>query len=185
VFNQSVLAHIAASPSIEVVVLASPYGAYVTGAAVIESDGKNTRTVSSSPEIGFAGLKETVDRLHALGKRVVLVRPPPSANSFSIGGCLERRASFMLTVGAPVDCRVSEAANLVAHAAVFDLLQKVSAATGVPIFSFDSFLCSGDRCDTEREGVLLYRDEAHLSVDGSRWIGQQIHLGDVLMKVAR
>jgi peptidoglycan/LPS O-acetylase OafA/YrhL len=184
-FNQSVLAHVAASPSIGVVVLASPYGAFVTGSPVIQVDGKDIRTVASSPEIGFAGLKETVDRLHALGKRVVLVRPPPSANSFSIGGCLERRASFMLTFGAPLDCRVSEAANRSAHAAVFDLLQKVSATTGVPIFSFDSFLCSGDSCDTEREGVLLYRDEAHLSVDGSRWIGQQIHLGDGLMKMAR
>jgi peptidoglycan/LPS O-acetylase OafA/YrhL len=185
VFNQSVLAHVATSPSIEVVVLASPYGAFVTGTPVIRGKGKDIATVASSPQIGFEGLKEAVDRLHALGKRVVLVRPPPSANSFSIGGCLERRASFMPTFGVPIDCRVSEAANRAVHAAVFDLLQKVSAATNTPIFSFDAFLCSGDSCDTEREGVLLYRDEAHLSVDGSRWIGEQVHLGDMLMKMAK
>ena len=184
-FNQSVLAHVAATPSIEVVVLASPYGAQVTGEPLIESDGKDTKTVASSPDVGFAGLKATVDRLHALGKRVVLVRPPPSANTFSIGGCLERRASDMLTFGAPLDCRVSEAASRIAHPAVFELLQKVSAATGVPVYSFDSFLCSGDACDTARDGVMLYRDEAHFSIDGSRWIGRQTHLGDTLMQMAK
>jgi peptidoglycan/LPS O-acetylase OafA/YrhL len=183
-FNRSVLKHIAETPSIEAVALASPFG-IVAMSSVIVSRGGALRTERGTLEVGFAGLKETVDRLHALGKRVVLVRPPPSANTFSIGGCLERRAMHQLTFGPPADCHVDETQNLAVHKLVFELLDKVGAATGAPVFSFDPFLCSGNVCATERDGVLLYRDEAHFSIEGSRWIGRQLHLGDKLAEMAR
>jgi hypothetical protein len=88
-------------------------------------------------------------------------------------------------LGAPERCDIDQGLNERLHAAVFDLLRKVSAATGAPVFFFEPLLCSDNSCASERDGILLYRDDRHLSVEGSRWIGGQIGLGDRLMEMAR
>jgi hypothetical protein len=64
-FNASVLAHLAATPSIEVVVLASSYGSYLSGAPLLSKEGEGIRTVTPTPELAFEVLRATVDRLHA------------------------------------------------------------------------------------------------------------------------
>jgi peptidoglycan/LPS O-acetylase OafA/YrhL len=184
-FNASVMAFVESTPSIEVVVLASPFGSYLSGAPLLEGTAEAFKTVSPTPELAFQALKATVDRLHAAKKRVVLVKPPPGGIGFNIGACEERHMTGELTLGAPDKCEIDQRENESTHAPVFDLLSKVSAATGSPIFSFDDFLCSNGRCAPARDGILLYRDEGHLSVDGSRWIGEHFGIGDRLMNMAR
>ncbi len=184
-FNASVMAHVEASSSIEAVVLASPFGPYLSGAPLILGDSGNFKTVPTTSEFVFEMLKATVDRLHAAKKRVVLVKPPPGDIGFDVGACQERRAAGRITLGAPERCEIDQEKNELYHRAVFELLDKVSAATGAPVFSLDSFLCSNNRCSAGRDGVLFYRDASHLAVEGSRWIGEQIGLGDRLMEMAR
>ncbi len=184
-FNESVMAHIEATPSIEVVVLASPFGSYLSGAPLLQGDDRNYKTVAPTPELAFDVLKATVDRLHAAKKRVVLIKPPPGGVGFNIGSCQERRMTGKLTLGVPEQCVIDQADNERYHEGVFALLYKVSEVTGAPVFSFDSFLCIESRCTPERNGILLYRDEGHLSIEGSRWIGGQIGLSDRLMEMAR
>jgi hypothetical protein len=51
------------------------------------------------------------------------------------------------------------------------------------VVSFDTFLCDAKKCRTELDGTFLYRDEGHLSYDGSIVLVRAMHL-DVLIAAA-
>jgi len=40
-------------------------------------------------------MSDTIEQLHASGKKVVIIAPPPSSE-FDVGGCQERRLSAMI-----------------------------------------------------------------------------------------
>jgi hypothetical protein len=41
-------------------------------------------------------------------------------------------------------------------------------------------LCRDGRCTAYRDGIIIYSDEAHLSVEGSRWLGKTQNWGAAL-----
>lgn len=184
-FNESVIKHVADTSSIETVVLASRYGSYLSGAPLLEGTEKDHRIVQPNADVAFRTLKASVDRLHAMGKRVVLVAPPPSNMDFSLAGCEERRLTGLLTIGAPERCEVDLAAFQRKHVAVFELLAKVSAATGAPVFDLAPVLCKDGRCPAAIGDLPLYRDDVHLSVEGARLLGERIGLAWKLIEMAR
>jgi len=47
-------------------------------------------------------------------------------------------------------------------------LDRVALASGARIFDPRDFFCRGGTCVTERDGVVLYRDAFHISVEASR-----------------
>lgn len=185
VFNESVIEHVAGTPSIETVVVASRYGSYLSGAPLLEGTGKDFKTIQPSPEVAFQTLKASVDRLHALKKRVVLVAPPPGNMDFSLASCEERRLTGLPTLGAPERCEIDLTAFVAKHVAVFELLNRVSAATGAPVFDLAPLLCQGGRCPAVIGNLPLYRDDVHLSVAGAKLLGERIGLAQRLMDVAR
>ena len=77
-------------------------------APLLEGSERDYRTVPPSAEIAYRTLKATVDRLHALNKRVVLVAPPPGRLGFSLAGCQERRLTGLPTRGAPERCEIDQ-----------------------------------------------------------------------------
>ena len=136
-FNESVIRHVADTPSIETVVLASRYGSYLSGAALLEGTESSFKTIQPDPEVAFRTLKASVDRLRALKKRVVLVAPPPGNMDFSLASCEERRLTGLPTMGAPERCEIDLARFVAKHVAVFELLNRVGAATGAPVFDIN------------------------------------------------
>jgi len=52
------------------------------------------------------------------------------------------------------------------------------------VVSFDPFLCDDRRCRTDLDGTLLYRDEGHLSYDGSVALARAMHLDALIAKAA-
>lgn len=184
-FNESVVRHVADTSSIETVVVASRYGSYLSGAPLLEGTEKDFRTIQPNPEVAFRTLKATVDRLHALGKRVVLVAPPPGNMDFSPANCEERRLTGLPTIGAPEHCEIDLAAFVAKHVAVFELLNKVSAATGAPVFDLAPSLCMGGRCPAVIDDLPLYRDDVHFTNEGSKLLGERIGLAPKLIEMAR
>jgi SGNH domain (fused to AT3 domains) len=49
---------------------------------------------------------------------------------------------------------------------------KAATARGVSFVSVAAQLCRKDVCPASIDGVFLYRDADHLSIEGSRWIGE-------------
>ena len=191
-FNDSVLSYIAATPSVEVVVLASLYGQYLAGNRLL------TRTVGTSTDIpnfvvasgseanAVAALNTTIAAIRKLGRRVVLVAPPPSGSGVDFGRCLELKAEGKAVLGADrADCSISERRYRDGRAPVRSLLDRVSRESGVAVVHLDEYLCKDGICVVELDHVALYRDHGHLSYEGSRVLGKKIGLTGILMNEAR
>jgi len=186
-FSDEVLAEVERRPSIRTVILASPfYHALSTSSLVRRTRAGEEREVTGSEDLASAALGETVRRLRALGRRVAIVAPPPSASSVDIGRCLELRAAGKLVLGADrLNCSIDEAKYRAQAAPVHALLRRVSREADVPIFWPDEFLCRSGTCIVELDGIPLYRDTGHLSVAGSRLLGERWHLAQRLRTMAR
>ena len=188
-FNASVAAHLAASPDIKVVVLSSPFSNYLSDRylgteyrLLVET---NDQLVDRKPsaELAREGLLRTVGAIRALGKRAVVVAPPPSVRA-DMSKCLERTASGKLTVGAIAGCAIPRAEYMQIEQPRLEFLASLSSA-GIGVISMDDVLCHGAICATKLGDTLVYRDRAHLSYDGSRLMGETMNWGPLFWDTAR
>lgn len=190
-FNRDVLQSIAQNPSIQTVVLATAVSQYLPGNLVLAASPDEDKSpefvdIEAGSDVAAVAFVRTAKQLRRLGKRLVIIAPPPSASSIDIGRCLELRAAGKLILGADrPDCSIDEAKYRAQAAPVHALLRRVSREADVPIFWPDEFLCRDGTCIVELDGVPLYRDTGHLSVAGSRLLGERWHLAQRLRTMAR
>ena len=189
-FNDSVLAFVAKTPSIRVVVLSGRYFRLMF-------DGTRAlyRTADGGTNIGAAGLEpmiraqmRTTTALRALGKRVVVISAPPQA-SFDIGACWERTLGGLFTVmpssGAAPSCAIMGAGALREAPAGVRLMEAFATRAATPVIRLDIAMCAHRICPTAWNGVPLYVDAAHLSRTGSMLVGRRFALGERAWTMAR
>jgi len=172
-FNQAVLDELEKQHSIQTVILGGQWS-YLLNSAVIENDN------SSLTE----KLVSTIEAIRSLGKKVVLMAPPPSVG-FDIGNCIERKNTGKFMYGAPEQCQIPVSQFETRAADLSDFLQQVSELGGVHIYSLQDKLCNREYCLTEIGDVALYRDVGHLSHEGSIFIAKKYQLIKQLKQLAR
>jgi peptidoglycan/LPS O-acetylase OafA/YrhL len=188
-FNQSVLDYLATAPSVKVVVISSTFGQYLEvpdknrmWRSLTNLDGSLVERQPTTA-LAIAAMRNTVEKVRALGKRVVVVAPPPSAG-FDIGLCLERKATGRLTLGANRDCNIPVADYHAKRAPVLNFIKQLHTEVDVNIVNFDSVLCSATVCASELDGKFVYRDSGHLSYDGSQLLARKMDWGVLLPESA-
>ncbi|MGM9516648.1 acyltransferase family protein [Roseateles sp. DB2] len=177
-FNEAVLDWLALHPEVRTVVLSSLLTQYLD-TRQYSPRRLTPQGLLSGQALDEAGLRQallddlrrTTQHLQAMGRQVLLVAPPPRAG-FNVAACLERRALGRWTLGATPDCRIDAEHRDASAQAVEAWLRQ--AGTVLPVLRFEPLLCRGDRCDVMRDGVMLYRDQGHLSEDGSAWLLPQL-----------
>lgn len=184
-FNNSVLAWLARTPSVRVVVLSGRYLRYTEpGTRAITRDHTGTVAIGSPH---FATLIEAQGRtsaaVRALGKRVIIVGAPPQAD-FDVGQCWERKLEELPSMTSAPQCAIA-AANAHPRWNWSVALQRVFVRGGTPVIRLDRVLCSNGICKTAWRGKPLYRDTSHLSATGSILIGKRIGLGERIWREAR
>lgn len=167
-FNDTVLSYLKKNPELRTVILSSPLTQYTRNTTVIErvALGDEPARVTGTLPRGHAGLARTVSAIRALGRDVILVAPPPSSG-FDIGRCLERRDRGQWIGGVDEQCRIKREQYLQHGHNVLALLDRAEKEMKLPIVRFDAILCDDRFCRTRIDGVTLYRDEGHLSYEGS------------------
>lgn len=191
-FNDSVIEHLRGDRSIVTVVMSSAYSQYLVGGRMLSrrpalpsEGGVEFEEVEASDVVALTSLYATVSAVRALGKRVVLVSPPPSSG-FDVGRCLELKQSRKVILGADFpSCEISESVYKSARLPVLSFLRRVEERGDIPVVRMDGLLCGSGRCQVEWAGVPLYRDEGHLSHVGSRVLGRELQLGSWVRRVAR
>ncbi len=190
-FNQSVLDYLAKADSVRYVVLASAFGQYLGGTTwmrnlnLFRTESGEIVEIEPSMSLAIKRLSVTVVKLRSLGKKVVVVAPPP-ASSFNVGQCLELKASGKVYFGADGDsCRISTVAYHQRHALRRQFLARLPSVAEVNVVSFDNTLCSGQVCETELNGVFIYRDGGHLSIEGSRKLALSMGFANRLLDAAK
>lgn len=192
-FNDSVADYLATTSTVEVVVMASQFAQYLPGNPQLSREGGNSQGAAGavtlregSEDLAAEALRRSIADVRALGKRVVLVAPPPSASGIDVGRCLELKANGKAVMGAHMpSCAISESLFRVDRAPVQSLLNRVANEANVPVFYLDQFLCQSGICAAELDGTFLYRDGGHLTYDGSRLLGKKLDLANRFVAVAR
>jgi hypothetical protein len=180
-----VIGYLAAHPEIRTVVLSSPFYEYFDPARrMLRVVDGHAREEAPDADAALAALTATIERIRALGRRVVIVAPPPG-DGFDYTHCLERKARNRTLFGHFIDCDIPLSAYRASKRQVFDFLQRIRARAGVEVVSFDAFLCDAKACRTELDGTFLYRDDGHLSYDGSVLLARRMHLDELIAQAAR
>jgi peptidoglycan/LPS O-acetylase OafA/YrhL len=171
--NDAALDVVRQTPSIKYVVMSSPFDQYVGDTAkVINRDG----TVLAGRAVAEAAMLHTLDELTRLGKIPVLFSPTPRTGE-DFGQCL-KKATMLGKDLAVCDVDAARAARL--HAPVRQFL--ATLAKDYPVIWLDDALCSGTTCQASVNGTFIYRDQGHLSVEGSAYLGKTM---DFYGRIAR
>jgi len=65
-----------------------------------------------------------------------------------------------------------------------ELLDLIERA-GVPVLRFEPFLCNAQVCKTSIDGTMVYRDEGHLSYEGSKLLAARMNWAGMIQQLAR
>lgn len=185
-FNKSVIDFLRITPTIQTVVLSSPFSQYLTkeNHELVVPDGNVFISKHVSLATAVSSLRSTVEEIRKLGKRVVLVAPPPSSD-FNIGGCLERQLSGAVAFGGRPDCVIDRADYQSKHADVLEFLNQVAVDANISVIRFDPWLCDASSCKTFLDGTMIYRDGGHLSYGGSALLAKRMHLAQLIREQAK
>ena len=173
--NDKVFDYLKNNPSIKYVVMGSPFGQFVGKDAKIWT---RQGVVVDGRKNAFEAMQITIKRIRELKKIPVIFSPTPQ-NGENIGNCLVK-ATFFKEDKKFCDIKYSD--STARQTEVFDFLKKVEKISTVIWLS--DFLCSSGTCKASANGVLLYRDEEHLSHEGSSYIGKEMNFYSLLEKAA-
>jgi hypothetical protein len=180
--NQNLIKNILADNAIEIVILVSRGPLYTsgTGFGSVESGvGKKLyfdRTETSfTPEQKFSfGLKNFIEPLVYGGKKVFFVLNVPELG-FSPMNCIAAPPFLNHKMMQLNECSISK--NLVLERqqdyrrAIHNLQSEIPA---IHVYDPLTLLCHKDWCRAEKNGQLLYLDNNHLSISGSKLVGQDL-----------
>ncbi len=173
------------TPSVHTVLLGGRWVAAITGrqlagrgdddkgvVPVLLEDGR-ARTVAREEAV-LEGLARTLARLRAAGKQVVVLESVPEL-AFNARECIAWTPnSFIRRVprpGCEVERALIEARNREYRPQFAAVLARHPE---VRVFDPMAAMCDERACYGKRDGVLLYRDDDHLSLEGSRWLARQM-----------
>lgn len=188
-FNDSVLNYLAVTDSVHTVVLSSPFTQYLEeNGRLLKKDpvSGSTQQVSASLNEVIAGMKRTVSAVRSLGKRIVVIAPPPS-NDLDLGRCRERLETDLPILGVDKDqCQqISVDSWKVARKPVLEFLAALPVQAKLEVIYPSDYLCASGSCRTSIDGTLIYRDSGHLSYDGSALLANKMELFENIRALAR
>ncbi|WP_167854727.1 acyltransferase family protein [Mangrovimicrobium sediminis] len=164
-----------ANPQIETVYLSSMGPMYLSQRGRYQLQDPAAPALDSNRKVFARALAATVDRLQAAGKQVVLVLDWPGLG-FDPATCVDLRP-LRLAPFTPRECRTPAARHQRREAAYRRILETVAAQRpGVMLWDTPAVFCDADFCTGMHDGVLLYRDPGHLSLPGSRYLGEHLQL---------
>lgn len=176
-FNDDVIKFIAGQPEIEVVVLAASYWQYTSASHKVFARNSSGQfgVQSSGLERAKADMRRVIDGVKLLGKRVVVVAPPPPITNQHLS-CMERTLSKKFVFGVSSSCELDVKRYEEVHAGVISLMEYTEHELGVPVIRISDALCSAGACKTVLDDFPVYRDNGHLSYGGSVEVFERLPL---------
>ncbi len=184
-FINPVIDYIVESPDVHTVFLGGRWMAYVTGRELKDPSGYVNDEHLALPddpqaqdlpraEVFALGLDETLRRLLDAGKRVVFLHAVPEL-PFNVRECVSWSPNrFVSRVPRP-NCDVERTLVDARSDEYLPVLKKIlQRYPQVVQLDPQPFLCDGERCSGKSDGMLLYRDDDHLSLVGTQWLAQRL-----------
>jgi len=177
-FNQAVFEYISNSTEIKTVILAARWALSTKGTRYKQESGLPVQLISVDPqdsanlsnvELFEIGLTRTVEMLHELGKKVVLVNPVPEIGydvpyAYLIANITGREINNL------IEPSVKEYKERTEE--VETIFRQLKDQMPIDIVTPDAILCNNGSCSVAIDNKLLYRDDDHLSTFGSEYISE-------------
>ena len=170
--TEKALVQILSDSAMDVVILSNSYTMY------FNSDNLRSYPTSPSGETTAmaykAGLRRTAMLLTDAGKKVIYVKSIPTYPMIaSVAACATNARP--LARSRPDAC----AAPLVTVQEKRRLYEEVvsealDGLSGVTVFNTLDYLCDQNNCYVEKDGILMYVDQSHLSIAGSQLMGVEL-----------
>ena len=185
-FNDSVINYLKKTPSIKTVVLSSVFKQYMTPQDFhnLYQTGAVFKEEAGTVDAALQGLDRTVKAVRALGKRVVVIAPPP-AMDWDAGRCVERILRGLPVLGDNSDCVIRSIEYQSKRKNVLEFLRQLPRRVGVQVISFEDVLRSGDGYIRTIDGEILFIESGHLSYRGSEILAERMRLGEEISSLAR
>ncbi|QEX23840.1 acyltransferase [Hypericibacter adhaerens] len=163
--NERILDWLRSHPAVEYVVLSSSIDYLLDPNRRVVSD--EGQPIPGTEPMVLAALERTLTAVHELGRHVVVVSPMPQ-NGSDIGGCLVRA---LANGDDPAGCNFETSSYSLGTILSYQLLRKLE--TRWPVIWLNRLICKESKCPAYEDGVIIYRDAAHLSHEGSAYLGRQ------------
>lgn len=157
---EQLLKVVESKPDISTVFLFSRGTKYFTGIGFGEAEATEAREPYMSPSQFFNGLLATVQRLEKAGKNVYYVTENPEIG-ISLMACVTRPLRSQAQ-----SCELKKQVVLERQKIY---LQALSQLPSVQVIQSIPAFCPDDNCIINYKGKILYADDDHLSVEGSRF----------------
>lgn len=162
-FNEGVVSWLEENRSVRYIVLSSPFAHYLG-----ENDTLvDNKVITVDGKILTSQFITTLRMLSDMGFEPVVFAPAPT-NGEDIGRCLMRAAIF----GSGIDCRIEVGEYEEDRKDILSFLNEIEKE--FPVIKVSDVLCGEVYCDTELDGVFIYQDSGHLSVQGSAFLGRKM-----------
>lgn len=163
-------------PSIRTVVISMMGAAYVNnkrgfkgGLAYLHETGKEI--TDDSARIFSEGMRRTLKVLLQQNKEIIFVISTPRLN-FHPALCIKTRPLSIENKKLKEPCAMSKDLYLRDNKKYLDVVSNVLVDfPAVKVLDTTKALCDDEFCYAMLDGVLLYRDDVHLSLEGSKFIG--------------
>lgn len=163
--------------SVQTIIIASRGPLYLTGNGLNEPEFKNTLSSSELLEMREAfsiGLSATIRRFLPMNRKIILILDVPELG-FNPKSCVNTRPLRLTESGVRQPCAISRQAyderNRDYRALVTSVLKDFPA---VQMFDAAAQLCDTQWCWATKDGHILYRDDDHLSVQGSLYVARRL-----------
>lgn len=169
-FNDAVMRYLDAHAEIQTVILSSVYNMVLDPErSGLVRDADQLSVIGFDHSIGLSHYEETINRLRASGRRVILIGPTPSVG-VNLAVCAERREIGLVTLGEYSDCIISREIAKKFRFSVFQLFDRLGQIDGVDTIDIFDIFCDATTCRPVRDNVILFRDAGHISVEGAEYI---------------
>jgi len=116
-------------------------------------------------------LRNTVELLHNSGKRVYILNDVPRFGSSAERCKFGVRGLFSQDLSCSIGRNEVDSYESTYLGALSAVAREIPS---VKLIDIRNYLCDGTVCSMVKDGVLMYRDQIHLNIPGSRYVGRRM-----------
>ncbi len=118
-------------------------------------------------EKNINNFRKTIQILKSNDKKVIIIGPTPS-NGTDFGKC------FSLNKKMLANCDFMRNTIEPNYSKIITTLKTISKESDINFIDLTDIICNDETCSTSKNNILIYRDNGHLSREGSRYVIQKI-----------
>jgi len=169
--NDEVIAWLGDNPSVHYVILGSAFSQYI-GPNKFNTLINDEILPSDTTTVLFH-FKETLAKLSKMGIKPIVFAPPPE-NGTDIGRCLVYNVFYV----GRIDCRIEVNIYKSHEREILEFLKVIEK--DYPVIWVSDVICDDTYCNPEIDGVFIYGDGGHLSIEGSEYLGKRMDFYSII-----